>query len=219
MALTALNIFSLSQNRSVFFRVINSGFSFLILGHIKFIAIGGSAGSYQLILKILASLPKDFPIPIMMTLHRSKEIRNGFAEALRLKSNVEVREPKDKEIIKPGRIYLAPSNYHLMVDLGFTFSLSTEEVVKFSRPSIDMSFESASYVYQNKLLGILLSGANSDGAEGIRKIKERGGKVIIQDPQEAMIKTMPEAAIKHIGSECVLNIESICSYLLSLKSV
>lgn len=189
------------------------------MDHIKLIVIGGSAGSFQLVLKILATLPKDYPIPIAMTLHRSKEIRNGFSEALQLKSNLEIREPKDKEVIKPGMVYLAPSNYHLLVDLGFTFSLSTEEVVKFSRPSIDMSFESASYVYQHKLLGILLSGANSDGAEGIKKIKERGGKIIIQDPQEAMIKTMPEAAIKHVGDQSIMNIEAICSYLMSLIDI
>jgi two-component system chemotaxis response regulator CheB len=187
------------------------------MSNYKAIVIGGSAGSFQLVLKILSVLPKDFKFPVFFALHRSKEIRKGFAEALSIKSNLNVVEPHDKQIIRPGNAYLAPSNYHMLIELGFTIALSTEEMVKFSRPAINLTFETASYVYRDKLLGILLSGANSDGAEGMKKIKERGGYTIVQNPDQAMIKTMPEAAIKATQIDQLMSIDEICSYLLELN--
>jgi len=160
----------------------------------KAIVIGGSAGSFPVVNAILANLPKNLNIPVIMCLHRLKHIRHGFIEALNLKSNIQVREPEDKEKIISGRVYLAPSNYHLFVELGYTFALSTEEMVKYSRPSIDLTFETTSYVYRDRLLGIILSGANSDGAEGMKQIKERGGTTIIQTPSDCKVDTMTKAA-------------------------
>ena len=160
----------------------------------KAIVIGGSAGSFQGIIKILSQLSADFPLPIIMALHRLKHVRHGFVEALSIKSNIKISEPEDKESIRKGMAYLAPANYHLSVELGNYFSLSTEEMVNNSRPAIDITLGSAAYLYRTKLVGILLSGANRDGALGMKQIKDKGGITIIQDPAECMIDTMPKAA-------------------------
>ncbi len=183
----------------------------------KAIVIGGSAGSFQGITKILASLPEDFELPIMMCLHRLKHVRNGFVEALSIKSVKPVVEPTDKESIKKGKVYLAPSNYHLSLELGNSFSLSTEEMINNSRPSIDVTLETAAYLYKNKLVGILLSGANRDGALGMKKIKDRGGLTIVQDPAECMINTMPKAAMELATMDYVLKTDHIIAFLLELN--
>jgi two-component system chemotaxis response regulator CheB len=162
----------------------------------KVIIIGGSAGSFQVVTSILASIPKDFNIPIVLALHRLKHVRHGFVEALSLKSGLPVVEPNDKDSLKPGKIYLAPSNYHLYIELAGTFALSTEEAVNHSRPSIDLTFLTGAYSFKNKAVGIILSGANKDGAFGLKKIKDWGGITIVQDPKEAQVNTMPLAAIE-----------------------
>src|SRR5271157_4711689 len=123
----------------------------------KALMIGGSAGSFQVVANILNALPKDFDMPVFLCLHRLKHVRSGFVEALSLKSNIPVVEPYDKETIKPGRAYLAPANYHMFIELGNRFALSTEEPVNHSRPSIDLSFISAAQAYRNKLVGVILS--------------------------------------------------------------
>lgn len=185
----------------------------------KAIVIGGSAGSFQVISKILSNLPKDFELPIIMCLHRLKHVRHGFVEALNIKSNISLYEPEDKDSIKKGKIYLAPANYHLCIELGNHFSLSTEEMVNNSRPSIDITLETAAYVYKNKLIGILLTGANKDGAMGMKKIKDRGGLTIVQEPSECMIDTMPVAAIKLTQIDHVLTVSQIITFLQELDKV
>jgi len=183
----------------------------------KAVVIGGSAGSFQGVTKILSQLPVDFELPIIMCLHRLKHVRNGFVEALSIKSIRPVTEPSDKENIKKGGIYLAPSNYHLSVELGNNFSLSTEEMINNSRPAIDVTLETAAYVYRNKLVGILLSGANRDGALGMMKIKQRGGLTIVQDPAECMIDTMPSAALQLTEIDHVLKVDEITNFLIELN--
>jgi two-component system chemotaxis response regulator CheB len=183
----------------------------------KAVVIGGSAGSFQGVTKILSQLPADFELPIIMCLHRLKHVRNGFVEALSIKSIRPVTEPSDKENIKKGGIYLAPSNYHLSVELGNSFSLSTEEMINNSRPAIDVTLETAAYVYRNKLVGILLSGANRDGAVGMMKIKQRGGLTIVQDPTECMIDTMPSAALQLTEIDHVLKVDEITNFLIELN--
>jgi two-component system chemotaxis response regulator CheB len=182
----------------------------------KAIVIGGSAGSFQPITKMLAELPKDFPLPIFLCLHRLKHVRHGFVEALSIKSSKPVLEPYDKDTIKKGHVYLAPANYHLCIELGNTISLSSEELVNNSRPAIDLTFESAAYVFKDKLIGILLSGANKDGAEGMRQIKLKGGLTIVQDPEESMINTMPSSAISKTKIDYILTVDEIISLLLEL---
>ncbi len=183
----------------------------------KGIIIGGSAGSFQIITKILSSLPTNFKYPVFLCLHRLKHVRSGFIEALEIKSKLPIVEPEDKTIIKKGVVYLAPSNYHMYIDYTQRFSLSTEPAVNYSRPSIDLSFFSASASYREKLVGIILSGANKDGAKGIESVKKLGGLTIVQDPKEAQIKTMPNSAIELIKPDYVLTTDKICKFLNELN--
>ena len=185
----------------------------------KAVVIGGSAGSFQGIVKILSKIHSDFPLPIIMCLHRLKHVRNGFVEALSIKSIVEITEPYDKQNIKKGQVYLAPANYHMSVELGHYFSLSTEEMINNSRPAIDITLGSCSYVYRDKLIGILLSGANKAGGLGMKYIKDKGGLTIVQDPEECMIDTMPKAAMNLTTIDHVLKIEQIVQLLNELHKL
>lgn len=184
--------------------------------NIKVIVIGGSAGSFKVITKILSELPTDFRFPILLCLHRLKHVREGFVEALSLKSNIPVTEPYDKEKILPGRAYLAPSNYHMYLEMGNTIALSTEEPLNYSRPSIDLTYGSTGFVLKNKALGIILSGANKDGAQGMKRIHGQGGLTIVQSPEEAVVKTMPNATLELIEPSFVMNTEEIIQYLKKL---
>lgn len=182
----------------------------------KAVVIGGSAGSFQGMVKILSQLPKGFPLPIIMCLHRLKHVRNGFVEALSIKSVVQVTEPNDKENIKKGGVYLAPANYHMSVELGNYFALSTEEMLNNSRPAIDITLTTSGYVYKEKLIGILLSGANRDGALGMKSIAEKGGLTIVQEPSECMIDTMPRAALAVTKIDHVLKVDQIVEFFKEL---
>ena len=182
----------------------------------KAVVIGGSAGSFHGIMKILSNLPENFPLPIIMCLHRLKHVRNGFVEALSLKSVVQVGEPYDKEPIKKGGVYLAPSNYHMSIELGNYFALSTEEMINNSRPAIDITLSTSAFVYRDKLVGILLSGANRDGGIGMKNIKEKGGRTIVQEPTECMIDTMPRAAMTLTKIDHVMKIEQIVDFFKEL---
>ncbi len=182
----------------------------------KAVVIGGSAGSFQGMVRILSQLPKGFPLPIILCLHRLKHVRNGFVEALSLKSVVQVTEPNDKEAVRKGSVYLAPSNYHLSVELGNYFALSTEEMVNNSRPAIDITLTSCAFVFKEKLVGILLSGANRDGAMGMKNIHERGGLTIVQEPAECMIDTMPKAALAATSIDHVLKVDEIVEFFKEL---
>lgn len=182
----------------------------------KAVVIGGSAGSFQGVVKILSQLPKGFPLPIIMCLHRLKHVRNGFVEALSIKSVVQVTEPHDKETIKKGNVYLAPANYHMSVELGNHFALSTEEMVNNSRPAIDITLSTSAFVYKEKLIGILLSGANRDGAVGMKSIHDRGGYTIVQEPSECMIDTMPKAALAATKINHIMKVDQIIDFFREL---
>jgi two-component system, chemotaxis family, protein-glutamate methylesterase/glutaminase len=183
----------------------------------KAVVIGGSAGSFQIVANILTALPKDFDMPIFLCLHRLKHVRSGFVEALSLKASIQVVEPFDKEPIKAGKAYLAPANYHMYIELGNRLALSTEEPVHHSRPSIDLSFITAAQAYRNKLVGVILSGANKDGAYGLKKVSDLGGLTIVQDPNDCEVKTMTEAALQLTKVNHVLSSEKIINYLSRLK--
>lgn len=183
----------------------------------KAVVIGGSAGSFQVITKILSSLPKNFPLPVLLSLHRLKHVRSGFVEALSIKSKIPIVEPYDKETIKPGMGYLAPSNYHMYVELNKRIALSTEEPVNHSRPSIDLTFETTAQAYRDKIIGIILSGANRDGAYGLKKLKQLGGLAIVQDPNECQVKTMTEASLKLTPVDHIFTTPQIINFLLNLK--
>jgi two-component system chemotaxis response regulator CheB len=187
-----------------------------ILENIDAIVIGGSAGSFPVMRSILESLPSDFNIPIFLSLHRLKNVRHGFKEALSIKSKVKIIEPTDKYKIVNNEILLAPSNYHMYIELNKTISLSTEETINNSRPSIDLTFDSASYVYKSKLLAILLSGANKDGARGMYYAEKRGSYTVVQDPNECVIDTMTKSALSLTKVNEVLTANKIKQLILSL---
>ncbi|HNS30295.1 MAG TPA: chemotaxis protein CheB [Tenuifilaceae bacterium] len=183
----------------------------------KAVIIGGSAGSFQIIIRILSSLPANFPLPLLLCLHRLKHVRSGFVEALSIKSSIPIIEPDDKEQIKPGRAYLAPANYHMFIELGNRIALSTEESVNHSRPSIDLSFITAAQVYREKLVGVILSGANKDGAYGLKKVSDLGGVTIVQDPNECQVKTMTESALKMTKVHHVFSPTEIVRFLQKIN--
>ncbi len=183
----------------------------------KYIIIGGSAGSFQTVTRILSSLPKSFNLPVFLCLHRLKHVRAGFVEALSIKSNIKIIEPDDKEFIRQHKAYLAPANYHMYFELGNYIALSTEEPVNHSRPAIDISFASAAYTYRDKLIAILLSGANKDGALGMREVKRQGGLTIVQDPDECQVKTMTASAMSATEIDKILSADKIIEFLVNLK--
>jgi two-component system, chemotaxis family, protein-glutamate methylesterase/glutaminase len=183
----------------------------------KAVIIGGSAGSFQVVTRILNSLPKSFPLPVLLCLHRLKHVRSGFVEALSLKSNIPVEEPYDKELMRPGKAYLAPANYHMYIELANRIALSTEDTVNHSRPSIDLSFITAANAFREKLIGIILSGANKDGALGLKRVHDNGGIVIVQDPVECEVKTMTQSALQLTRVDCVYTTDQIINYLINLK--
>jgi len=187
------------------------------MGNYKYIVIGGSAGSFQTVTQILSALPKNYDFSMFLTLHRLKTVRTGFVEALSLKSSLNVLEPQDKEFIRSNKIYLAPANYHMYIELGNYISLSTEEPVNHSRPSIDLTFQSAAYVFKDKMIGVLLSGANKDGAAGMKAIKDAGGLTIVQDPEECQVKTMTAAALQLTEIDKVMKTTEIVNFLKNLK--
>jgi two-component system, chemotaxis family, protein-glutamate methylesterase/glutaminase len=186
--------------------------------NIRIIVIGGSAGSYVVIKKILMSLPASFPLPIVLCLHRLKDVRNGFVESLNMNSKIVVREPNDKDLIKPGFVYLSPANYHLLIEPGRNFALSTEDDINFSRPSIDLTFETAGYAFRDKMAGIVLSGANGDGAKGLYSAFKNGAYTIVQDPLNASFNTMPGEVLKHFSPHKILRDEEIINFIVSLRS-
>ena len=179
----------------------------------KAVIIGGSAGSFSVVSKILSKLDPGFPIPVIICLHRLKHVRSGLVEALNLKSKIKVVEPEDKERIGENRAYLAPSNYHLFIEFDGTFHLSTEDAINHSRPAIDYTFSSAAYTYRDKVLGVILTGANKDGANGMKAIHEKNGTTIIQDPASCDIDTMTKAALKLFEPDHVMTPEEIVDYL------
>jgi two-component system, chemotaxis family, protein-glutamate methylesterase/glutaminase len=182
----------------------------------KLIVMGGSAGSLQVVLYLLGQLPGDYPIPLLVIIHRASSNDSMLLELLDVKSNLKVREVDEKEKIIPATVYLAPADYHVLIEKDKTFTLDYSEKMNYSRPSIDVSFISAALVYGKNLTGILLSGANEDGAEGLREIKQHGGKTIIQHPEEAIVSYMPlQASLKSKIDE-VFTTEEITRYLISL---
>lgn len=179
------------------------------------VVIGGSAGSIEIIVSILKLLPKTFQPPIVLIIHRMKNITSDLHKILAKESGVkEIIEPDDKEPVRAGNIYLAPQNYHLLVEEDYTFSLDYSEQVNFSRPSIDVSFESIATLYKNKTLAILLSGANKDGTTGLTSVIEEGGMAIVQSPETAQYPAMPQSAIDINKSVLIQSPEQIVNYIL-----
>ncbi len=184
---------------------------------ISIVVIGASWGGLAALSSLVAALPKDFRTPIVVVQHRSKHADNLLASLLQDVSTLRVVDVEDKEPLEPGCIYIAPANYHVMVD-GGQLSLTTDPVVRFSRPSIDVTFFSAGDAYPNATLGVVLTGANDDGARGLRHIVDRGGHGIVQDPATAESSTMPAAARLAVPEAEVMPLEAIPGRLIAITS-
>ena len=180
------------------------------------IVIGVSAGGLAVLTVILQVLPADYPLPLIVTQHRSKEERDLLEEVLQARCAIRIRQADEKEAIAGGAVYLAPADYHLLIEEDRTFSLSSDAPVNFSRPSIDLLFETAAEVYGEKLVGIILTGASRDGAAGIKTIRDKGGFTIAQDPARAPFPLMPRAAIDTGSVQSILAPEEIGEYLLQV---
>ena len=184
----------------------------------KLIVVGGSSGSLEVLLDILPVLPADYPFPLLIVMHRNNSGDSLLCDLLARKSKIPVKEVEEKDPVLRGHIYLVPGDYHVLIEPDRSFSLDYSEKVNFSRPSIDVTFFSAAEVYRDELTGILLSGANDDGARGLREIKIRGGTTLVQDPEEASVDMMPREAIRRSKIDLVLKAGSIGDYLISLAN-
>ncbi|MCC9168621.1 chemotaxis protein CheB [Pontibacter harenae] len=180
------------------------------------IVIGGSWGGIQASLSILSALPSDYSIPIVLVLHRLRNTDGDLNSIFEKKLLLKAQEVEEKDNITKGYVFLAPSNYHVLIEKDYSFSLDVSELENYSRPSIDVTFTSAADVYGKNLIGILLSGASKDGSSGLKYIFEKGGTSVVQDPREAEVSTMPQSAIDIIPECTVLNLEGIKEFLFFL---
>lgn len=183
------------------------------MGKYEIVVIGCSAGGLGALEKILSSLDRKLEIPIAIVQHMSPDSGDSVLKLLDRYSKIDVCEPLDKDLIVGPRIYLAPAGYHLMVESDKSFSINMGPKENYSRPSIDVLFDTAAEVYQEKVLGIILTGANRDGTRGIKAIKEFGGTTIAQDPKEAQIATMPKSAIDSGCVDYILNLNEIGRFI------
>lgn len=184
----------------------------------KVVVIGCSAGGFTLVFDIISKLPKNFPIPVIVVIHRSRKHKSSIEEILNNKSKVMVKVAGDKDQLKRGNVYFAPSDYHLLLEPDESITLDCSEPVLFSRPSIDVTFESVADVFNDQMIAILLSGANSDGANGICYIHRKNGFIVVQDPESAEVRTMPEAAIAKCSADLILSNAEIFSFMENLAS-
>ena len=179
------------------------------------IVIGASAGAVQALSRILPRLPDSYPLPVLVVVHVPAD-PSGLVALFRAKCEIRVREPEDKEPIAPGTVYFVPPGYHMLVEYDRSIALSMDEPVLFSRPSINILFESAADAYGEGLIGVVLTGANEDGAAGAAAIAAAGGTVLVEDPEHAIAAVMPRAAHARCPASQPLPLEAIADYLVRL---
>jgi two-component system chemotaxis response regulator CheB len=180
------------------------------------VVIGVSAGGMEALITILPELPCDFPLSVIIVQHTHPTSDDFLARYLDERCCVKVKQADEKEKVLPGVVYLAPANYHLLVETDKTLSLSTELPVSFARPSIDVLFETVADAYGEKAVGVILTGANHDGSQGLLKIKKAGGLAVVQDPETAEAVAMPQAAIETVQPDHILPLKKIGSFLKGL---
>src|SRR6201994_2557822 len=185
----------------------------MMKGAMEAVVIGTSAGALEALSVVLPALPSDYALPVIVVVHVPPDKKSVLVELFRAKCRIEVCEAEDKEPIKGGTIYFAPPDYHLLVEKNKCLSLSSDEPVLFSRPSIDVLFESAADAYGSALVGVVLTGAKHDGANGIRTIVAAGGRAIVQSPEEAFSAAMPQAALAACPDATVLTLDEIAPFL------
>jgi two-component system chemotaxis response regulator CheB len=178
--------------------------------------IGGSAGSLSVLFELLPFFSPGMPIAVIVILHRKNAQNSSLAELFSSKTKALVKEIDDKDPIEAGHIYLGPADYHTLIERNLSFSLDDSEKINFSRPSLDVTFESAATVYGSRLTAIILSGANDDGTKGLEAIKDSGGTIIAQNPASAQMPFMPQYAIEHIGIENIMTPQDMVKYIQSI---
>jgi two-component system, chemotaxis family, protein-glutamate methylesterase/glutaminase len=181
----------------------------------KLLIIGGSAGSLQVLIKILPQIKLPIPFAIVIVVHRKNSYDTVLEDLISLKTLIPIAYVEDKSTIQSGVLYIAPSDYHMLFEDKNTIALDASEKVNYSRPSIDVSFESAAYAYKEELVGILLSGANADGTLGLQTIQKKGGITIVQKPETAEISYMPQFAVLNANPDFVFNEEEMVNFLNS----
>jgi len=179
----------------------------------KLIVIGASSGGFYALRTILQALDENFPLPVVVVQHIGYQVDNFLVKFMDKECRIKVKEGEDREALTPGVVYLAPSDYHLQVEDDYTLSISSIERINYARPSIDVLFESAAYAFGDMVLGVLLTGANSDGAKGMKAIQAYGGFTIVEDPASAYADVMPKAALKLITPDKILKVEAIGPFL------
>lgn len=187
-------------------------------GAIRAVVIGASAGAVQALLRILPALPEGYPLPILIVVHVPPDRNNALVPLFETKSRLPVKEAEDKERIMGGTVYFAPSDYHLLVEGDGSVALSSDELVNHSRPAIDVLFETAADAYSSALAGIVLTGANHDGAAGLRALCAAGGTAIVEDPAQAEVAAMPAAALAACPAARSLSLDDIITFLLGLPA-
>ncbi|WPB55138.1 chemotaxis protein CheB [Xylophilus sp. GOD-11R] len=185
---------------------------------IEAVAVGASAGGVAALLRLFSALHAGFRLPIFTVLHMPDDHDSGLADLFAMRLPIAVREAADKMPIEPATLYFAPPGYHLQVEADHVFSLSCDSPVFFSRPSIDILFDSAAYAYGNRLAALLLTGASEDGAAGLATVGRLGGFTAVQDPADAQIATMPQAAIDRRRPDLVLPLTALQTLLLDLDA-
>jgi len=183
----------------------------------ELIIIGGSAGSLQVVFFILENCSADFPVPILLVLHRDPQGASKLEELLAGKTKLKVKEIEDKDPIEKGYVYICPADYHTLIEEGDSFSLDYSEKINFSRPSIDVSFRSGADAFGTRLVCILLSGANADGADGLNYVKDKLGITIVHHPEEAIVSYMPEQALLLRKADFVLRKDEIVQFMQRLS--
>lgn len=179
------------------------------------VVVGASWGGLHALSVLVGGLPAAFAAPVVIVQHRSRDAHSFLGELLQDHTPLPVCEVDDKQAIVPGQIYLAPPDYHLLVEDGH-FALTVDEPVRFSRPSIDVTFSSAADSFGARVVGVALTGANDDGAAGLRRIVDRGGRALVQDPDGAEVRTMPAAALRAVPSAEVVGLEEIPARLVAI---
>ncbi len=220
----------------------------------EIVVVGTSLGGLEALMVLLADLPQSFPLPVAIVQHRHKSSQDRLTDVLQQQSSLQITEAEDKEPIAPGRVYLAPADYHLLVEspcqrefsvdenystgsrsdagepidnsqspirnrVSATFALSTEAPVCHARPSIDVLFESAADAFGEKVIGIILTGASSDGSQGLAKIKAEGGLTFVEEPATALCRTMPASAIANVEVDWILPLSKIAPFLVNLLKI
>jgi len=190
-----------------------------VLPVVDAIVVGASAGGVEALLKIFSAIKPGFRLPILTVLHVPEERRSQLAQVFQARLPIPVKEADDKESIVPGTLYFEPPGYHLSVEADLSLSLSQEDRVFYSRPSIDILFSSAGDAFGARLAGILLTGANPDGAASLAYIKQGGGMTVVQDPNQAQARTMPEAALALHEPDYLLPLHDIGELLTELERI